>query len=156
MNRILLSPTALPYIPILMLHAIVVAYLLRQGRKSSRSTLLIAGWIGGVTVVMASLFLARALYPREARVALWLSLGVLGTVTAGTQGGWQRLVGAWWRPESREARIARAFALLMPAAALSVLASAAEARGALPTGTFALLYLPAIFGLVVYLNHSRR
>jgi signal transduction histidine kinase len=43
----------------------------------------------------------------------------------------------------------------MPVATLSVLASAAEARGALPDGTFVLLYLPAILGLVVvYLNHA--
>jgi signal transduction histidine kinase len=180
-------------------------------------------WIGGVSFSLAGLIFLlqfvhrfpRLAYPREARVTLWISLGLtVGTlsllayealtppiyhlydfeqfiygvvhsryerpVTAvnvfnvlyplgylwaavvwarqlhqfpseGRQCWWR----TWWRPRTETDQAARAFGGVMLAAFVVVIAALLESRGWLPVGSQSVVYLLALFALVVtYLNHS--
>ncbi len=271
----MLSPTAIAYVPVLLLHLVSLGYLLLHGPKS-RQTWLFCGWLGGMTLMTATQCAARFIYvprlsgyldwwggvggvtlamvaliqfayhfprlryPREARVALGVSLVVTGGLWAWTAwevaaawphyvhatspprsnaaltsaavwhlydferfvfgfvatrdiGRWvsfkffdnwqiignlwvlliwvrktaqfsaipadvpplRRVLTALYRPQGREARLARAWVLLMLLAPLTVIVSSLDSEGALPPGAFATVHLLVLFAIVLtYVNYA--
>lgn len=78
---ILVSPTALRYVPVLLLHAVSLGYLLIKGPKS-RQAWLFCGWLGGMTVMTATQLAARIVYaPRISGYLGWWG-GVTGVTLA--------------------------------------------------------------------------
>jgi len=61
LNQILISPTAINFLPALAWHVLVLGYLLRQ-RAKSKPTWLFTGWMVGLTLVIAASFLPRLIY----------------------------------------------------------------------------------------------
>ena len=55
------SPTALNYVPVLLLHLVSLGYHLLKGAKS-RQTWLFCGWLGGMTLMTATQFAACVIY----------------------------------------------------------------------------------------------
>ena len=238
MNRLLISPAAMGFLPILVLHLVTLGYLLSLRAKSAPTWLFIGwwacltcvavskvigatlyaplggyvDWIGGIGFSLLSvLFLIQFAYrfpnkdgAREARVAFvgssLIGMSVLcllvyeatkppiyplydfgqffyGLVHSRYEqqltsvsafevllpSGYAWAMVVWLRQMRRharrgqvaQARAARAFALLMAAVILSVVASAWEDQGLLPAGSFATVYLLTLFiGVLTYLNHS--
>ncbi|MFP4394005.1 MAG: ATP-binding protein [Anaerolineales bacterium] len=267
----LLSPTAMAYLPVLLLHLVSLGYLLLHGLKS-RQTWLFSGWLGGMTLMVMTQFAARVVYaprvsgyvdwwggvggvtlamiallqfayhfprpryPREARLVLILSVVVTGaiwawmaweTVMAGPHytsvtgapdialastsvwevydferfvfgfvaprdaGPWVsfklfdlwQVIGNLWvlliwvrktiqfssprqdfsptrhalyalaHPQGREARLSRAWVLLMILAPLTVVISAIDAAGRLPPGAFATVHLLVLFAITMTYVH---
>lgn len=67
----LLSPTAVGYLPVLVLHVAGLGYLCLRGHKS-RETWLFCGWFGGMTAMIVSQFLAATIHsPLGAYVEWW-------------------------------------------------------------------------------------
>ena len=269
----LLSPTAMAYLPVLLLHLVSLGYLLLRGPKS-RQTRLFSGWLGGMTLTVLAQFAARVVYaprvsgyldwwggvggvtlamialfqfayhfprlryPREARVVLILSVVVTGALWAwiawdvirawphyvgvsfashpdaalAPDAVWQlydferfvfgfvapRDAGPWvsfklfdlWQvignlwvlliwarktvqfssprqdfsptrhalyalahPQGGEARLSRAWVLLMLLAPLTVVVSALDALGRLPPGAFATVHLLVLFAITMTYVH---
>lgn len=180
-------------------------------------------WIGGMTGSLAGLVcLLQFVYrfphlhfPREARVMLFVSLGVMGGILAllayeatmppvyalydfeqfiygvvhsrydraltsvnsfgllhpigylwafwvclrqaiqSAKADYRGLLSTLWRPPNREAGAARAFAVVLVVALLSVITSTLESERVLPVGSLTVTYLLALFALVTtYLNHA--
>ncbi|MFP4345078.1 MAG: GAF domain-containing protein [Anaerolineales bacterium] len=77
----LISPTALNYVPVLILHLVSLGYLLHK-RPKSRPTWLFCGWLGGMTFMTATQAAACALYvPRVSAYLGWWG-GVIGVTLA--------------------------------------------------------------------------
>ncbi len=75
------SPTALNYVPVLLLHVVSLGYLLLKGAKS-RQTWLFCGWLGGMTLMTATQFAACTVYaPRISGYLGWWG-GVAGVTLA--------------------------------------------------------------------------
>lgn len=267
----LISPTAMTYIPVLLLHLVSLLYLLLKDFKS-RQTWLFCGWLGGMTLTVMAQFAARVVYaprvssyldwwggvggvtlamiallqfayhfprlryPREARVVLILSVVVTGAIWAWM--AWETVVawphytsvnstpdialastsvwevydferfifgfvaprdaGPWvsfklfdlWQvignlwvlliwarktvqyssprqdfspmrhalyalahPQGCEARLSRAWVLLMLLAPLTVVVSAIDAAGRLPPGAFATVHLLVLFAITMTYVH---
>lgn len=113
----LLSPTAMAYLPVLLLHLVSLGYLLLRGPKS-RQTWLFSGWLGGMTVMVATQCAARVVYmPRLSGYLDWW--GGAGGVTLATLA---LLQFAYHFPRPRYSREARAVLWLSLAFALSLFA----------------------------------
>lgn len=246
---LLLSPPAVGFLPIFLLHLSILIYLISLKHKSSATWLFTAwmacltlvvvsklsgyslynprggyvDWLGGVSFsLIGVIFLLqfvyrfpRLAYPREARMALFVSVSLTAGVVAlmahealtpptyplydfeqfiygvvharydqrftaanifdglyalgylwaalvwlrqvrqFSPGRQRRFLQTLWRPQTQADRAARAFAVVMLASLVTVLAAALEARRLLPVGSLVVIYLLAIFALVVtYLNHS--
>ncbi len=68
---IFVSPTAIRYVPVLLLHLVSLGYLLLKGAKS-RQTWLFCGWLGGMTAMAATQLAARIVYaPRISGYLGW-------------------------------------------------------------------------------------
>jgi signal transduction histidine kinase len=61
LNQVLISPTAMGFVPIVILQLLIVGYLLSWPGKS-RATRLLTGWLACVTLVMASQLVGYTLY----------------------------------------------------------------------------------------------
>lgn len=111
------SPTAIAYLPVLLLHLVSLGYLLLRGPKS-RQTWLFCGWLGGMTVMVATQCAARVVYmPRLSGYLDWW--GGAGGVTLATLA---LLQFAYHFPRPRYSREARAVLWLSLAFALSLFA----------------------------------
>ncbi|MGC9398869.1 MAG: ATP-binding protein [Anaerolineae bacterium] len=99
---ILISPTAMGYVPIFLLHAVSLGYLLHK-RHKSRQTWLFCGWLGGMTLMTATQCAAATLY------VPWLSayLGWWGGVSGVTLAMIALLQFAYHSPRLRYDREAR-------------------------------------------------
>lgn len=75
MNQILISPTAINFLPALAWHVLVLGYLLRQ-RAKSKPTWLFTGWMVGLTLVIAASFLPRLIYAPLGGYIYWIG-GIL-------------------------------------------------------------------------------
>ncbi len=125
--RLLLSPTALNYVPVLYLHLVSLGYLLYK-RHSSRPTRLFCGWLGGMTFMTASQAAAGALYgtPASAYLAWW------GGVTGVTFALIALLQFAYHFPRlryAREARVVLALSILVAAFSPTSLPSPSSGPG---------------------------
>ncbi len=77
----LISPTALNYVPVLILHLVSLGYLLHK-RSKSRLTWLFCGWLAGMTFMTATQAAASVLYmPRVSAYLGWWG-GVVGVTCA--------------------------------------------------------------------------
>ncbi len=80
MNQILISPTAINFLPALTWHVLVLGYLVRQ-RAKSKPTWLFTGWMAGLTLVMAATFLPRLIYAPLGGYIYWIG-GILSAMLA--------------------------------------------------------------------------
>src|SRR5512136_2642671 len=74
-NRILISPTAINFLPALVWHGLVLVYFLRQ-RAKSKPTWLFTGWMLGLTLVTTASFLSRLIYAPLGGYIYWIG-GIL-------------------------------------------------------------------------------
>jgi signal transduction histidine kinase/HAMP domain-containing protein len=75
----LLSPTAVEYVPVLILHLSILGYLLSLKGKSN-PTWLFTGWIACMTLVMASMFASYVIYAPLGGYVHWFGGIVSGTL----------------------------------------------------------------------------
>ncbi len=75
LDQILISPTAINFLPGLAWHVLVLGYLVRQ-RAKSKPTWLFTGWMAGLTLVIAALFLPRLIYAPLGGYIYWIG-GIL-------------------------------------------------------------------------------
>lgn len=80
MNQILISPTAINFLPALAWHGLVLGYLLRQ-RAKSKPTWFFTGWMVGLTLVVATIFLPRLIYAPLGGYIYWIG-GILSAMLA--------------------------------------------------------------------------
>ena len=70
MNWLLISPTAMGYLPIVVWHLVILGYLLSI-RNKSRATWLFGGWLAALTLLNVSEFINRALYGISTPYLYW-------------------------------------------------------------------------------------
>lgn len=87
-------------------------------------------------------------------LAIWLRKAVQFSRPA-DGAGWRRAPAALRHPQGEEARLSRAWALLMLLSPLPVLASALEGANLLPAGLFATVHLLVLFAMVlIYVDYA--
>jgi signal transduction histidine kinase len=77
MDRLLLSPTAISFVPAIVLHLVTLGYLVSRTQKS-RQTWLFIGWMACLMLLMASQCVARIIYGPVGGYIDWMS----GTIFA--------------------------------------------------------------------------
>ena len=71
MNRWLISPPALEYLPVLIWHLVILGYLFSRKDKS-KLTWLLTGWLCGLTMLMLSCFAGHAIYAPLGGYIFWI------------------------------------------------------------------------------------
>jgi len=86
---------------------------------------------------------------------IWVRKTVQFSAISGDVLPLRRALTALYRPQGQEARLARAWVLLMLLAPLAVVASSLDSEGALPPGAFATVHLLVLFAIVItYVNYA--
>ncbi len=133
MTQLLLSPSALRYFPVLLLHLVSLGYLLLR-RPRSRQSRLFCGWLAGMTVMTASQCAAWTLYGSQLSMYLEWWGGIAG-VSLALIFLLQFAYAFPRRRYNREARLLLALSVLITAALFTFMAG--EALVAVGTKVYA-------------------